>query len=209
MSSEVRKGKLIVLYGINNLGKTTQAKLIVERLEKLGRKVQYLKYPIYDLEPTGPKINEMLRGGKKQNISEIEFQSIYAQNRQDYQPKLIETLNNGIDVVAEDYTGTGIAWGITKGADLVELEKINQNLLKEDLAIMLEGERFLSGKEDNHLHESNDDFMNLCRQSHEILAQRYGWKKVNAMGNIEEVSNKIWQEIANFMAQTESLHLPN
>ncbi len=31
-------GKLIVLYGTNNLGKTTQAKKLVERLNQEGKK---------------------------------------------------------------------------------------------------------------------------------------------------------------------------
>ena len=47
------KGIFIVLYGVNNLGKTTQAQLLVERLNKAGVQATYLKYPIYDIEPSG------------------------------------------------------------------------------------------------------------------------------------------------------------
>jgi thymidylate kinase len=43
------KGKFIVLYGINNLGKTTQAKLLVEKFQKEGLKAEYMKYAVYSL----------------------------------------------------------------------------------------------------------------------------------------------------------------
>ena len=42
-------GKFIVIYGVNNLGKTTQANMLVQKLKASGLKAEYLKYPIYDL----------------------------------------------------------------------------------------------------------------------------------------------------------------
>ena len=189
------KGKLIVIYGINNLGKSTQAKLLVSTLNERGYTTEYLKYPIYDLEPTGPKINKILRGGGAQKISEIDLQRLYAQNRFDYQSVLSKTLARGIHVIAEDYTGTGIAWGVAKGAALDSLEQINQGLLVEDIAILLDGERFLEGKESEHLHERDDDLMHRCRQTHLDLAKRYHWRIIPANGSIENVNNSIWESV--------------
>ena len=40
------RGKFIVLYGINNLGKTTQTRLLTEKLNNSGVKNEYLKYPL-------------------------------------------------------------------------------------------------------------------------------------------------------------------
>ena len=187
------KGKLIVIYGINNLGKSTQAKLLVSTLNERGYVTEYLKYPIYNLEPTGPEINKILRGGGAQKISEVDLQRLYAQNRFDYQSVLSKTLAQGIHVVAEDYTGTGIAWGVTKGAMLEVLEQINQGLLVEDIAILLDGERFLEGKESDHLHERDDNLMHRCRQTHLDLAKRYHWRIIPANGSIEAVKNDIWE----------------
>ena len=50
----MQKGKLIVLYGINNLWKTTQVHLLIDRLRAKGLQAEYLKYPIYDLAPSWP-----------------------------------------------------------------------------------------------------------------------------------------------------------
>ena len=46
-ASAPMRGKFIVLYGINNLGKTTQAKFLVEKLQSQGLRAEYVKYPIY------------------------------------------------------------------------------------------------------------------------------------------------------------------
>ncbi|PIT90299.1 MAG: hypothetical protein COU22_02965 [Candidatus Komeilibacteria bacterium CG10_big_fil_rev_8_21_14_0_10_41_13] len=185
------EGLFIVLYGINNLGKSTQVERLTEALVNSGLKAENIKYPIYDLSPTGPQINEILRSGKQQAISEEEFQALYIKNRLDYQPQLCQKLDQGINIIAEDYIGTGLAWGWAKGADLEKMIEANKGLLKPDIEILLDGERFLEAKEEKHQHESNDQLTNLCRQKHLDLAVRFGWSVVNANQEIEEVHKDI------------------
>ena len=88
------KGKLIVFYGINRLGKSTQAKLLVERLKSINKKSVYLKYAIYDLEPSGKLINSYLRESNPYNFSSREFQILQVLNRQQFESNLL-TLNIG------------------------------------------------------------------------------------------------------------------
>lgn len=192
---EKKRGKFIVLYGINNLGKSTQADILINSLKKKGIKAKYIKYPIYDLAPTGPFINKVLRGGKLQEISEHELQMWYTLNRFQYEPKLKRDLENGVWIIAEDYIGTGLAWGWSKGADLKNLEAMNKSLLKEDLALFFCGKRYLEGKEKVHLHETNDKLMEKCQKRHKVLAKKYHWKTINANGTREEIASKIWQII--------------
>lgn len=186
----MNNGKFIVIYGANNLGKTVQAGILVENLKSRGFKARYLKYPIYDLEPTGPMINSVLRGGM--NLSDRELQELFVQNRKDYEPKLIEDLDKGIWVVAEDYKGTGIAWGVVKGISLREMEKMNEGLLDPDLAVLLDGKRFTSGIERGHRHEEKSDW-NLARGVHRELAKRYDWNVVDANQHKEKVADDIWK----------------
>ena len=47
-------------------------------------------------------------------------------------PKLIEMISDGKWIVAEDYLGTGIAWGMVGGATAEEIEEINSGLLEAD-----------------------------------------------------------------------------
>lgn len=190
---EKKWGKFIVFYGINNLGKSTQAKILIKQLKKASIKAEYLKYPIYNLEPTGPFINKVLRSGKAQKISEDELQMWYTLNRFQFEPKLKRKLAKGVWIIAEDYIGTGLAWGWAKGADLEYLENMNKPLLKEDLAIFFYGKRFLDGKERVHLHEQNDKLIELCQRKHRSLAKKYHWRRVNANGSRERIAEKIWR----------------
>jgi len=232
------QGKLIALYGINNIGKTTQAHSLVSQIKAAGFRSEYLKYPVYDLNPTGKKLNEILRGKKsavqycqnffpgtwicrnksqdklsqlfkyravkkeesvKQKISEEELQMWYTLNRYQYQPELQKKLARGYIMVAEDYIGTGLAWGSAKGADLKWLEIMNRYLLKEDLSILLDGKRFLRGKEQNHLHESNDELVEKCRDVHLKLGKKYKWQMVNANQPLLKVEEDIWKIVKNLI----------
>jgi len=185
-------GKLIVLYGINNLGKSTQAKLLVERLKTNGYQAEYLKYPIYDLEPSGTILNDYLRNANPHNLHSREAQIIYAMNRTQYQPELIAKLRAGINVIAEDYKGTGIAWGLGAGVDEKFLKDINSHLIEEDLVFLFDGERFRQAIETNHKHENNEDLITKVRWAHLKLREEYGWFKINANETIEKIHEELW-----------------
>lgn len=188
-------GKFIVLYGINNLGKSTQAKLLLERLQAAGQSAVYWKYPIYDLAPSGPLLNQYLRSGNPLALSPREAQIIYALNRFQYQTELESRLANNEWVIAEDYTGTGLAWGWGAGVPLDFLEAVNDGLRQPDLALWLDGERFVSGIEQGHKHESNNELMDKVRDCHHQLAERYSWPKFNANQPIEVLNEQLWQAV--------------
>lgn len=191
----MKKGKFIVLYGTNNLGKTTQAKLLVEKLNNEGHKSEYIKYPIYDSEPTGKLINQYLREGNPYNLSPTSFQLIHYIDKANFELQLKKKLENGIIVVAEDYFGTTLAWGISAGVNREFLEYLYPFLYKEDLMILFDGERFNDSIENNHKHENDDELMQKVREVHLELGKKYNWKKVNANLGIEEISEIIWSEV--------------
>lgn len=202
----MNKGKLITIYGINNVGKSTQSKLLVESLEKAGHKVKYLKYPIYDLAPTGPFLNGVLRDRQEQKISEDELQLWFILNRYQFEPELKKFLEDGWVVVAEDYVGTGIAWGVAKGLRQEWLEEANKFLLKEDLAIFINGERDHTVIEKIHLHEQNPELMEKCAVVLKALAEKYQWKVVERIGTKEETAGEIWKVVeARFFANSPSV----
>lgn len=192
----MQKGKLIIMYGINNLGKTTQAKFLVEKLKSQGHEAEYLKYPVYGLEPSGPILNAYLRLGNPLKLSPREAQIVYALNRAQYESELKAKLEKGIDIVAEDYWGTGVAWGVGAEVDREFLLKLNGKFLKEDLALLFVGKRFQSGIEGEHLYENDSELTERVEQAHNELGKEFGWKVVDAHGSIEEVSEKVWSVVA-------------
>ncbi|MBD3263233.1 hypothetical protein GF374_02535 [Candidatus Woesearchaeota archaeon] len=188
----VDKGYFITLYGINNLGKTTQAQKLVKWFNKKEFEAEYLKYPIYDLEPSGPILNEQLRGKKGQTLSEEKLQMWFTFNRLHYEPSLKEKLNAGKIIVAEDYIGTCFAWGSAKGVELDFLKTINEPLLKEDLSILFQGTRFRKGIEPNHIHEGNDYLIDtVCKEVHNDLGKEYGWYTIDANQPEDKVFNDL------------------
>lgn len=193
------KGAFITIYGINNIGKTTQAKILARNLKKRGLKVKLVKFPRYDLKPTGPFINSVLRGPNGQKISEDELQLWFILNRYQAQKELRDLLKQGYVIIAEDYTGTGIAWGMAKGCDEKWLTEANKYLLKEDLALFLQGKRHEFAKEKIHVHEQNDELIKKSDKSHLYLASKYKWRKVNAAGSIFGTSKLVLKEVDDFL----------
>ena len=185
---------LITLYGINNIGKSTQAKRLVKRLEEVGKEVVYVKYPVYDIGPTGPFINDVLRGGL-QDVSEHELQMWFVLNRYQYQDQLKAHLAAGKIVIAEDYVGTGIAWGVAKGLDVEWLENLNKHLIKEDLAILFEGKRRMGAKEEVHVHEQNDELVARCAVVHRELGKKYGWEVLQVKDGINRTTESLWEMV--------------
>jgi dTMP kinase len=188
----VKKGKFIVIYGANNLGKTTQAKILVKKLKKTGRKVKLIKYPVYDLEPTGSIVNKFLR--KNLRLTEYEAQYIFVRNRWDYQPTLEKMLNNGIWVVAEDYKGTSICWGATHGVPLSKMIKLNSGVKEEDLVILLDGTQFKDSIEKRH-HNETSKMWDKGRKMHLKVGKMFDWKKVKADDPVDKVAENIWKEV--------------
>lgn len=186
MTTKGGKGLLIVIYGANNIGKTTQAKKLVDWLHEQDSQAEYLKYPIYH-SPTGKRISSILREGKEPDISETDFQTIYYENRKEFEPELKKKLDADVIIVAEDYIGTSLAWGSAKGADYKYLKKLNSKLVQEDLALLMDGERFLAGKEAHHLHEDNEALMANVREIHLRIGKELEWKIVPANRPVDVV----------------------
>ena len=98
-------------------------------------------------------------------------------------------------MIAEDYKGTGIAWGVGAGVDLEYLEEKNSNLLDEDIVFLFDGERFTSGIEKGHTHEQNNDLTQKVRTIHLLLGEQKGWILVNANRDKDKIQAEIREHI--------------
>jgi thymidylate kinase len=150
------------------------------------------------LEPEGPFIYKYLREPEFRKANEIsthELQKKYADNRKRYEETLKKRLDNGEWIVAEDYIGTGIAWGLTWGGELEYLEKINIGLLKENMSILMNGQRFLTALEKDHRNEMETERMTICKNFHKLLSEKYGWMEISANQEIEKVQADIIEKI--------------
>jgi thymidylate kinase len=184
------QGKFIAIYGINNTGKSSQVVRLGHWLKDNGKRVEVVKYPVYQMEPTGPIIYSAFRHGLE--ISDYNLQKLCAQNRRDFEVVIRDgMLRNGTWVLAEAYTGTGIAWGVANGIPIRVMEEMNADLLEEDFAILLDGKPFSTGIERGHRFEDNSEAMTRGREVHRMLAERYGWEVVDSNRSEDEVAKDI------------------
>ena len=194
------KGKLITIVGINNIGKTTQVKLLPESMSSIGFSCVTQKYPVYDCEPTGSRINSYIRNKNPEGLTPTEFQYLCAENRRDFEPKLKALLNENDFVVAEMYNESGLAFGLGYDVDEQALINMNKGLLQSDLVILFDGERFLEAKEIGHYFEKNDQKIDRIRQIHLDLAKKYNWVTINANMSVDEVQVELIKTILNSFA---------
>ena len=186
-----QSGKFVVIYGVNGIGKTTQAKLLADYFNRSRQEAKYLKYPVYDVNPSGLVLNDYLRRGNKFKLSPREAQVIFTLNRTQFEPQLKEMLKQGVNIIAEDYTQTGIAWGITNGIKQEFLEMINSHLIKENLSILLDGTPFVKSLNPNHLYEKNYQLIKKAREIFLQLAHQKKWPIISANQSINEVHRQI------------------
>lgn len=204
----MNQGKFIVFYGINRTGKSKQVELLINRLAESKINAEPLKYPDYNLFPTGRILDNYLRKGllldngircvkakNFYNLSPREFQIIQSANRYQYQQTLTDKLNHRVSMISEDYTGTGQAWGIAAGVNESFLKFIDAGLVNPDMEFLFDGNQFSTGKEENHTHESNNELTERSRLAHKELGRLNKWITINPNRPQQEIHEEIFSYV--------------
>lgn len=182
---ERQRGTLNVILGANNLGKSTAAQTVASE-----EGFFYIKYPIYKLEPHGPIIDDVVHNKRPMEAAELQLH--YAENRRDYEPYLNAILETGKSAIVEDYVFTGIVWGLVEGLSLYNLFEINERIKKPDRYILMDGNRFNTGREKGHRFEDEGDSKwQKARDLFMSFALAYNWEIVNANQTREKVKQDI------------------
>lgn len=189
------KGILIVLYGGHNRGKSIQAEELIKALKKMNHKVRYIKYPVYDLFPTGPRINDYMRQGNSRNIEPKYIQILCVRNMINAQKELvIPSLRNGEIVLAEDYMATTLAYAMATGLDsdfITTLRELQRPIVHPDFAFIFKGKRFKEAMEKNHAHESVDEIAEKAHENLLVLADEFNMIPVKSDEAIPLVTGEI------------------
>jgi thymidylate kinase len=189
-------GLFIVLYGVNGVGKTTQALKLWKKInENTNLRAEYLKFPDYDLAPSGPRINDYLRKGNPEKLTPEQFQELCAKNRRDAEPGIKGMLAEGRVVIAEDWVYGGIVWGIATGLTEQRACEINKDFIKADISILLNGKSFAKGKEEEHTHEGDSKLLDGVFVQYLLMADKEGLPIVEAEQSKEKVSHDLWDII--------------
>lgn len=211
-------GKLIVIEGTDGSGKSTQFRLLTQRLADENRAFQKLVFPQYS-EPSSSLIRMYLGGEFGSHPSDVNAyaaSAFYAVDRYaSYKKVWGQWYENGGLVVSDRYTTSNAVHQASKepaekqGAYLkwlYEFEYDHLGLPRPDLTIYLDvptdfTEKLLRGREKDtntnaDIHEADSRYLATCREMGKQAAEFYNWTVIQCVENGEMRSIKdIHQEI--------------
>ena len=130
-----KKGAFICIEGLDGSGKTTQAKLLTEKLRKSHSAV-------YTAEPSRGKIGTFIRErclyGEKRLSSVIEALLFAADRIEHVETEVLPALHQGKLVISDRYLYSSLAYQGAAGLNVEWIEKINEHALKPDLAVFID-----------------------------------------------------------------------
>lgn len=216
-------GKLIVIEGTDGSGKSTQFRLLTERLNAEGKSFQKLVFPQYS-EPSSALIRMYLGGefgSKPSDVNAYAASAFYAVDRYaSYKKVWGSWYENGGLIVSDRYTTSNAVHQASKepaekqGAFLkwlYEFEYDQLGLPRPDLTIYLDvptdfTEMLLRGREQatgTHadIHEQDTEYLATCRRTGKAAAAFYGWTVIECvrdgkMRSIEDIHKEIYRYVS-------------
>lgn len=203
------KGKLIVIEGTNSSGKETQAKLLVERLNKMGIKAEKSAFPMYDT-PTGKIIGDNILGKNNaplfmegmNNIPPKVAALYYAADRAYNIEKITKLLDSGVNVILDRYVESNMAYQAAKFTEMKDkinmllwMEQLEFNLLdlpRPDKVVFL----YLPYEYRKDKIKNNEEILKNTESVYSLMAERYNFDIINCVKedkikSIEEINDEI------------------
>lgn len=216
-------GKLIVIEGTDGSGKSTQFRLLTNRLESEQVKFQKLVFPQYS-EPSSALIRMYLGGefGKSpSDVNAYAASAFYSVDRYaSYRKVWGKWYEEGGLVVSDRYTTSNAVHQASKEPEdkregflnwLYDFEYDKLGLPRPDLVIYLDvptdfTEKMLRHRENEtnthaDIHEQDMQYLATCRRMGRAAAEHYGWTVIRcvrdgAMRPMEDIHEEIYRHVA-------------
>ena len=215
-------GKLIVIEGTDGSGKSTQFKLLTERVSREGYEFQRLVFPQYQEESSA--LIRMYLGGqfgtKPSDVNAYAASAFYAVDRYaSYKKVWGQWYEKGGLVLSDRYTTSNAVHQASKEPEerqaeflkwLYEFEYDKLGLPAPDLVIYLDvptdfTEKMMRSREaatNTHadIHEQDLQYLATCRRTGKAAAAFYNWTVINcvrdgAMRSIEDIHEEIYHHV--------------
>ena len=216
-------GKLIVIEGTDGSGKSTQFKLLTQRLEQNQHTFQKLVFPQYS-EPSSALIRMYLGGEFGNNPTDVNAyaaSAFYAVDRYaSYKKVWGQWYENGGLIVSDRYATSNAVHQASKEPEekqadylkwLYDFEYNKLGLPCPDLVIYLDvptdfTEKMMRRREADtnttaDIHEKDLAYLSTCRRMGKKAAQYYGWTVIDCvqdgtMRSIEDIHEEIYRHVA-------------
>lgn len=210
----MKKGKLIVLEGIDGSGKSSQYRRICARMEKDKIAYNHIVFPRYEKDSSA-LIRMYLGGQFGQNPNDVNAytaSSFYAVDRfASYRDDWGKVYEEGGIIISDRYTTSNAVHQGCKLSDeelpgffswLADLEYSKMGLPEPDLVIYLDvdietslrrmKQRQLGTNTTADIHEKDVKYLERCLHTASMAADHYGWKRIDYMkdGHERDVDEK-------------------
>ena len=216
-------GKLIVLEGTDGSGKSTQFRLMADRLTEEKREFRRLVFPRYACESSA--LIRMYLGGefgtKPSDVNAYAASAFYAVDRYaSYKQDWGKWYEDGGLILSDRYTTSNAVHQASKETGenrdaflkwLYEFEYDKLGLPRPDLTIYLDvptdfTEKLMRHREQDtgtkaDIHEQDTEYLATCRRTGRAAAEFYGWTVIDcvkdgAMRSIEDIHEEIYRHVA-------------
>jgi dTMP kinase len=207
MSTTSGRGIFITFEGPDGSGKSTQARILAERLRKQGRDV------LESAEPGGTPIGQQIRRilldpTNKELTPAAELLLMFAARAQNVEQWILPALQQGNIVISDRFTDSSIAYqgaGRGLGQDTVlELDRVACHGLVPDLTICIDldtetglARALARGGMETRLEEQAIEFHHKVREAYHELArcepQRF--RLIDGRGTPEAIAAKVWEQV--------------
>ena len=218
-------GKLIVFEGIDGSGKSTQFKLLCDKLSQQGTSFTRLVFPQYQ-EPSSALIRMYLAGefgSHPADVNPYAASAFYAVDRYASWKKVWgELYRNGELILSDRYVTSNAVHQAGKLSEeeqpafldwLVDFEYNKLGLPQPDAVVFLdmpteESVKLLQIRErithHTDIHEVDTEYLALCRKIALKAAEHYGWHKVECAQNgqvrsIQDIHKEIWAYLSTLL----------
>ena len=200
-----RRGRFITFEGTDGSGKTTQMRVLAERLRREGREVVETQEP--GGTHIGMQIRRILLDSDNKSICPVAEMLLYfAARAQNFDELILPAWERGAVVLSDRFTDSTIAYqggGRDLGEDVVmRLHDIACHGMQPDVTIYLDIDldtaldraRIRTGERRDRMEEQAVDFHARVRQSYLYLAAAHPERirVVDGNGGVAEVAERVW-----------------
>jgi dTMP kinase len=191
----LRKGKIIVIEGIDKAGKTTQANLL---LKKFKSKCVKFDFPDYTT-PIGKEIKQFL-DGKRVYSDQVKMMLLSA-NRWEKKTEIDRVIGKGTTIIMNRYYQSNLVYGVSKGLELDWLVALDEGLPKADLVIVIDIKTdTLFTRSKNSVidtFEKDRELIRKVKKTYRLLAKKFTWYVVDGEKSVDDVHSQVLRIVRN------------